>query len=461
MNKLVIASFTLIFFTAFSARSQPTVTTWKAGVAKTNITPQESMWMAGYAARDRPSEGILHDLWAKALVLEDPKGKLAVLVTLDIVGIRQELSNRVRDRLQEKYKLGRHQVILNSSHTHTGPETDKNRHKFSLDSVQLDKIERYALRLESQLMDLVGEALSSREPVELSSENGVTRFQVNRRNNVESTILEQKALKGPNDYAVPVLKVENPEGNPIAIVFGYACHPTVLSDYNLSGDYAGFAQMELEKTYPGATALFFQGAGADQNPLPRRSVALAKQYGKELAAAVSGVLDDEMKPISGEITTAYSEIDLTFADPSPTQEELTSIIEPSSEYPAYLKHNAKVLLEKLENGEKLMTSYPYPVQVWKLGHQSIVSLGGEVLVGYAIALKEIFGKDIFVMGYSNDVMAYIPTASVLAEGGYEGTRSPIFTTPWAADIEYRIVGEVVQLAESAGMPMNITTVTGD
>jgi len=107
----------------------------------------------------------------------------------------------------------------------------------------------------------------------------------------------------------------------------------------------------------------------------------------------------------------------------------------------------------------LITSYPYPVQVWKLGHQSIISLGGEVLVGYAIALKEIFGKNIFVMGYSNDVMAYIPTASVLAEGGYEGTRSPIFTTPWAANIESRILGEVLTLAEQAGISMNITSMT--
>src|SRR5690606_20818300 len=161
-----------------------------------------------------------------------------------------------------------------------------------------------------------------------------------------------------------------------------------------------------------------QGAGADQNPLPRRSVALAQQYGKELAAAVSKVLDEEMKPISGGMVTHYSEIDLTFADPSPTEDELLAIIEPSSEYPAYLQHNAKVLLEKLKNGDKLITSYPYPVQVWKLGHQSIVSLGGEVLVGYSLALKEILGKNTFVMGYANDVMAYIPTAAVLAEGGY-------------------------------------------
>jgi neutral ceramidase len=39
----------------------------------------------------------------------------------------------------------------------------------------------------------------------------------------------------------------------------------------------------------------------------------------------------------------------------------------TSKTPDYLKASAKVLLSKLEKGEKLMTSYPYPLQVWKLG----------------------------------------------------------------------------------------------
>lgn len=136
-----------------------------------------------------------------------------------------------------------------------------------------------------------------------------------------------------------------------------------------------------------------------------------------------------MRPLDGELATAYSEIDLTFAEPSPTREELVEIMGEDSGYPDYLKQNANVLIAKLDKGESLITSYPYPVQVWRLGEQAIFSFGGELLIGYAIAVKNIFGPDTFVMGYSNDVMAYIPTLTVLNEGGYEGTRSPIFTTP--------------------------------
>src|SRR5690606_19975414 len=216
---------------------------------------------------------------------------------------------------------------------YTGPETDAGRHTFHLDSKQLNKIEKYAQRLETQIIELVGEAIKSKEPVKLFSENGISRFQVNRRNNKEASLTSTTELKGPNDYAVPVIKVVNDAGELTAIAFGYACHPTVLSDYNWSGDYVGFAQLELEKAFPGTTALFFQGAGADQNPLPRRSVSLAIQYGKTLAAAVEQVIREEMRPLDAEISTAYSEIDLTFAKPNPTKDEFLEIIGPSSEYP--------------------------------------------------------------------------------------------------------------------------------
>jgi hypothetical protein len=299
---------------------------------------------------------------------------------------------------------------------------------------------------------LVGNTIKSLEPVTLSTGNGGTRFQVNRRNNKEAQINYQTELNGPNDYAVPVIKVENLKGELEAILFGYACHPTVLSDYQISGDYAGFAQIALEKMYPGTTALFFQGAGADQNPLPRRSVPLAKQYGNELAGAVERVLNEDMKVLEGSLSTAYSEIDLTYAKSVPTMEELKDIISGvTTGYPQYLIENAKVLLSKLEKGEALSATYPYPVQAWKLGDQPIFTFGGELLVGYSLELKKIFGPDIFVMGYSNDVMGYIPTKKVLAEGGYEANRSPIFTTQWAASIEDHIISEAIKLAESLGI----------
>jgi hypothetical protein len=410
------------------------------------------MWMDGYAARDHPSEGVLHDLWAKALVIEDSRGYKAVLVTSDIIGFPKHMSDRIRNRIGAKFGLTRSQIILNSSHTHSGPVIyDAFSNIYPLDQEQIKKAKEYSAKLEDQIVELVGKAIGLRIPAKIYSQNGVVRFQVNRRNNTEKTIEQINDLKGPNDYAVPVIKVANEKGELMAVAFGYACHATVLSIYQFSGDYPGFAQIEFEKSHPGVTAMFFQGAGADQNPLPRRTIPLAQQYGRELAAAVERVLDEDMRELDPHLSTAYSEINLQYAGAPPTKEELIQIMKESSSYPAYLKINAKSLIEILDRGESLGTTYPYPCQVWNIGEQPLMILGGEVLIDYTIELKKIFGPDIFVLGYSNDVMSYIPSESVLREGGYEGTRSAIFTTPWNVNIQSEILEEMTRQAEKVGV----------
>src|SRR3989339_2015571 len=108
MKKLI--SFTIflsiifLFGSTSYAANKPiqTSTTWKAGVARVKITPEEHMWMAGYAFRNKPSEGKLTDLWAKALILEDAGGKRAVMISLDLVAIRKVISEPVRDRIEKQ-----------------------------------------------------------------------------------------------------------------------------------------------------------------------------------------------------------------------------------------------------------------------------------------------------------------------------------------------------------------------
>src|SRR5262249_25282670 len=128
-------------------------------------------------------------------------------------------------------------------------------------------------------------------------------------------------LTGPVDHDVPVLAVRDREGKVLAVAFGYACHATVLSFYQWCGDYPGYAQEELEKLYPGATALFWAGCGAAQNRLPRRSVEVAKEYGSALAAAVKRVLDAPMQPVGEGLAMTYAEVPLPF-DELPTREKL-------------------------------------------------------------------------------------------------------------------------------------------
>jgi len=430
-----------------SAAGQKKPASWKAGAAKVVITPEKLMWMSGYGSRDKPAEGKLHDLWAKALVLEDPAGKRAALITMDLVGIDRGLSVAVCRALKTKFGFARESVILSTSHTHTGPVVGGNlKSMYALDATQEKYVTEYSIGLHEKLVRVVGEALGRLKPARLTWSTGRTTFAVNRRNNKEAEIEDLRAkgrLKGPVDHDVPVLAVRDTAGGVRAVVFGYACHSTVLSFHQWSGDYPGFAQLELEKTYPDAVALFWAGCGGDQNPLPRRTVGHAERYGKQLAAAVKAELDRPMWPIQENLTAAYTEIELPFAE-LPSREQIAKDAGSSNRYVAA---RARLLLEQLRTKEPLSSVYPYPVQMWKLGNgPELIALGGEAVVDYALRLKREVGPGrSWVMAYANDVMAYIPSLRVLQEGGYEGGGAMLYyglPTVWSPQVEERIVHAV-------------------
>ncbi len=453
MDRPLLLAIVICSLLGFMHVSPASAQGWSAGVTRVNITPEQPMWMAGYGARDHQSEGTIHPLWVKALALEDADGNRIVLVTSDLLGIPRQISNTIRDRLNEQLGLSRSQIILNSSHTHSGPVLENALYDvYPLDDQMREEIEAYSRNLEDQIVGLVEDAFDQLEPATVSTGNGVTRFAVNRRENESDELRSLTELQGPSDHSVPVIRVQNGDGDLMAVAFGYACHSTVLSLYKWSGDYGGFAQHVLEEDHPGAAALFFAGSGADQNPMPRRTVPLARQYGRELAAAVDRVLEEPMNELEPQIQTAYSEIDLKLNEP-PTEQELATLAENAD---GWHHRWADRLLGEVREGADLRDEYPYPVQVWKLGDQGIISLGGEVVVDYTIELKRIFGQDLFVMAYSNDVMSYIPSVRILREGGYEAQSSQaVYGLPstWTADIENRIIHEVISLAEDVGMEM--------
>jgi len=415
------------------------------------ITPKRPMWMSGYASRDHAAEGTSIDLWAKALALVDPRGQRALLISLDLVGIDRDFSQEVCAKIGKKHQLDRPQVALFSSHTHSGPVVGRTLlTMYSLDDVNRQLVADYTLELESQLVDLSGRAFEQLAPARLAWGNGHSTIAVNRRTNSEPEVpklREQGLLKGPVDYDVPVLSVRRPDGKLTAVVFGYACHATVLPFYDWSGDYPGFAQIALEEAHPGATALFFAGCGADQNPLPRRSVEIARDYGRSLAGSVDAVLSGVMTGIDGELETQYSEIPLAL-DKLPSREDLLKDGQSTNKYVA---QRAAVILKQIDAGQPLSQTYPYPVQLWRLGPElQWITLGGEVVVDYSLRLKKELGaSSTWIAGYANDVMAYIPSLRVLKEGGYEGGGAMVYyglPTVWGPEVEESIVREVRALA---------------
>lgn len=413
---------------------------WRAGVARLKITPETPIWMSGYGNRNKPSEGVMQDLWAKALALEDEKKNRVVIVTTDLIGLPRTVSEQIAAECLKRYGLERDRLLLNSSHTHTGPMVRENLiTMFDLDPEEKQRIQAYGQRLVQTIIDAVGASIANLAPAQLSYGIGTAGFAINRRQPTPKGVVIGVNPDGPVDHDVPVLAVRGSEGKLLAALFGYACHNTTLTGefYRISGDYAGFAQAEFEKAHPEAAGMFLMLAGGDQNPNPRSREDLARQHGKTLAAAVDDVLAKPMKPVSPRVRTAFRMVDLPFATRGRDdfEKELTSDV------PARVRR-AKEMIRAFDE-RRPVRRVQYPVQAIRLGDTvTYVALGGEVVVGYSLrAKKEFPDHSVVVAGYSNDVMCYIPTEKVLAEGGYEADLSMVYygqPGPFAPGVENRI-----------------------
>lgn len=428
--------------------AHPAAAGWKAGVASAPITPKGPLWMSGYASRKTPSRGVIHDLKAKALVLEDPTGRKALLITLDVCGIDRGTSARIVTAIMKSHGLAREQVAIACSHTHCGPVVGTNLiGMYPIDHAERTRIALYTDGLVKTVLDVAAQALAKVGDAEVGWSIGRSGFAVNRRQNPEAKAESRRqelSLQGPVDHDVPVLKAARPDGSILAVVFGYACHCTTLDIDRFCGDYAGFTQLDLEKRIPGATALFVAGCGADQNPIPRRSLALAEKYGAELARSVERALAGPVEPVRGSLRASYEEIPLAFAAiPGRSQVETDA---KSGNF--FVASRARGLLRLIDEKGALDPSYPYPVQVWKLGALEWILLGGEVVVDYSLRIKR--NRDpgrVWVSAYGNDVMAYIPSLRVLKEGGYEGGGAMLYyglPSPWRDDVEEAIVAAIAR-----------------
>ncbi|HEX5025307.1 MAG TPA: neutral/alkaline non-lysosomal ceramidase N-terminal domain-containing protein, partial [Agriterribacter sp.] len=214
----------------------------KVGIGRMAITPQGDAWLNGYAnpARLHPASGVAHDLWAKAIVFEESPASRVVIVTTDVLGLSREISEDIAQKLKTKYGITRAQILLNSSHTHSGPMIWPAAGMFDYKPDDMRTVYEYTRQLVDNIIAAVDMAMADLAPMKVSSGHGIAQFGINRR--------DPKLTVRPVDHDVPVLKITNPDGRLKAVLFGYACHNTTLpGEYTeVNGDYAGYAQIELE-----------------------------------------------------------------------------------------------------------------------------------------------------------------------------------------------------------------------
>lgn len=416
---LVALSFLVCCFATAVSSAADSGQVYQVGVAKQDITPRYPVRLNGFGFRRTESEGVTQPIYAKALAISGDEEGPVVLVTLDSLGVRESHVDEAAQRLEKRFGVPRERIAVTFTHSHTTPKvTGACDTIFStpIPPEHQAHIDQYTAELIDAMESVVASALADRRPSTLWRGVGQATFAKNRR-----------PQGGPVDHSLPVLVVKSADKDEIRAVYAtYACHCVTLSHNKISGDWAGYAQHEIELRRPGAVALISIGCGSDANPesgVVGDNTAIAAAQGAQIADGVDRVLTGGLRPVTGKITAKLTHIDLPL-QPAPSREQLEKLAEKDD--PA--GYNAKFQLAKSARGEPLTSGLRYPVQAWEFGDSlAMVFLGGEICCDYAVSLRRSLDEDrLWIHGYANDFCAYIPSERLLREGGYGGGAETVY-----------------------------------
>ncbi|MGV3482798.1 MAG: neutral/alkaline non-lysosomal ceramidase N-terminal domain-containing protein [Planctomycetaceae bacterium] len=432
---------------------------WLAGFSKVDVTPGEPVRMAGYGNRNHPSEGIDTPLFVRCFALQanaSPDAKPAIVLSVDSIGLPGAMTRELASSIEKKHGIARAQVAVCSTHTHCGPDLVSELSNIFAEPLSDEETaagKRYRQQLIDGILKAVDDAIAGLRPAKLAYEVGQATFAANRR------VLKDGRWSGfgvqpdgPVDHTVPVLRIADVDDKVLGVVFNYACHCTTLGGehYQINSEWAGYACENLETNFPGAVALCTIGCGADANPNPRGTLDAAKVHGRTLGAEVARVAGAEMATIDQPLDARFDYAALSFD--LPTKEELERRAQDAN---PQTKRHAEQLLDLLRREGRLPATYPVPIQSWQFGDQlTMVFLGGEVVVDYALRLKKTLDDPkLWVTAYANDVLGYIASERMRTEGGYEYDRSGVFyglPGPWAAGTEELLIRRVTELLTTRG-----------
>lgn len=419
-----------------------------AGWAEVEITPPVGIALAGRGwGDDRLAQSVLDPLYAQVLFLRDSKGTGFVLASFDLIGLPHDLSDRIRLRMVHELGVDWSLVVLNSSHTHSGP--------FILRSlkagvgpppqVEID----YGKALEEKMVAATRAAAKALQPVAVEVFQGTSQIGINRRGKSPAG---QRGIfpdaHGPFDEKVWVMRLTPKNGGAPAVVFSCACHPVIVYGYAggaISADFPGAARGLLRESLgPKAHAQFVQGFAGNIRPrvladLNEGRFRASKpgdvdRVARDLADAVLAALKAPGKTLALDIAGAADRPFLPRDKPPPRGRYDTMRAE------ALARTNAQSLLaacdywlKRYEAGEGFARGDAWPLGLIRLaGNQWVVYSGGEPCIEWRAKIARwLAPRNIVAWGYSQEAISYLPTESLLAEGGYEvlDSNQGLVTTP--------------------------------
>jgi neutral ceramidase len=409
-----------------------------AGWAEVEITPPLGIALGGRGGAETLASKVIDPLYAQVLYLKDGKGTGFVLASFDLIGLPHDLSDRIRTRMVHELGVDWNLVVLNTSHTHSGP--------YMLRSLMAGvgpppQIEiDYFNALEEKIVAATRMAAKALRPVEAQVFQGTTRIGINRRGKNEqgrTGILPDP--KGPFDEKVWTLRLTPKDGGPPAVVFSCACHPVIVYGYAfaaLSADFPGATRKLLRESLgPKAHAQFVQGFAGNIRPriladLDKGRFRASKpgdvdRAARELADAVLAALKTPGERLSLDIAGAADRPFLPRDKPPARGRYDKMRAEALANTNAYRLAVSDYWLKRYETGEGFARGDAWSLGLIRLaGNQWIVHSGGEPCVEWRAKMSQWLAPlNIVPWGYSQEAKSYLPTESMLAEGGYEVLES--------------------------------------
>jgi hypothetical protein len=384
---------------------------FKAGVARADITPAPGVELWGYSNRSGPATGTLDPLYARVLVLDDGRQAVAV-VTIDLGrSFGQPQMNFVRERVRQMHRVN--EVMFIASHTHSGPVIDED----------YDHVPEWEQRALDKIVQAIGTARGQMTEARLGVGYGEAILGHNRRyiqSDGRVKMLWRNSTGQPTgviDPSVGVIRIDDKQGNPLAILVNYACHPVVFGPDNLrySADYPGAMARLVEASWNDRPVCFFlQGAPGDINPLldktplAENAEAEMRQVGETLGREVARVSRSIQTETPATPEVAYLSEELHFKNRW-SQESLRSAI-----ISAYGPNPAKRYFRYLND------PIAAPVSTLVINRQiALAGLPGEPFVGFQLLLKQRSPLPAtFLCGYTNGYIGYFPTMRDAVAGGY-------------------------------------------
>ena len=416
------------------------MTTARAGWAEVETTPPLGLPMGGRGPRFTPGAHILDPLCAQATVLEDSRGKRTLWISADLIGLAPVIAEPLRYDLSALTGIPIEAVVLNFSHTHSGPMGG-----FEGYATTLPKPRELHAYDESLCRNIVRAALAAvdkLQPVSVTEYRAASAVGINRRRkNPKGEIQMGPNPDGAHNPDLWLIDVSATESDDQCVVFSYGCHPVIVYGYawdGISADYPGVCRATLRSELgANVQTQFIQGLAGNVRPrvladlnggrFRTSAPADAAAAGTELAGDITRALrnggtelDLDISAVQGRFLAPRDQAKI------PPVNHWRSLLDSDDELSRNL---GGYWVARLESGIPPVKAVPWPVGLIRLAEKRRIAwIAGEVLAEWLGLVKTwLDDPDLIAWGYCQEGRGYLPTDELLPEGGYEVDRANAYT----------------------------------